>query len=62
MEAFNVVKLLLFVDIDEDTVVERAPETGPFHLARLEHGIAIRENNRRPPLLHIFHCAQGTRI
>jgi hypothetical protein len=41
IEAFNVVKLPLFVDIYEDAVLERLPKAGSFHFARLEHGIAV---------------------
>src|SRR5262249_12979527 len=41
IEALDVIKLQFFVDIDEDTVLERLAEAGSFHLARLEHGIAV---------------------
>ena len=56
IEAFDVIELLLFVDVDKDTAVERLPEAASLHLARLEHGIAVRENNRSSPLPHMFHC------
>jgi hypothetical protein len=55
IETFDVIKFLLFVDLDKDTVIERLPETRSFNLARLEHGITVRENSRYSPLLHMLH-------
>ncbi len=55
VETPNIFKLLLLVDVDEDTVVECVPEAGSFHLARLEHGIAVGEDDDGPPLLHVLH-------
>src|SRR5262249_36729235 len=37
VKALHIVKLFLFVDIDEDTVLESVPQAGSLHLARLEH-------------------------
>ena len=55
VETPDIFKLLLLVDVDEDTVVERVPEAGPFHLARLEHGIAVGQDDNGPPLLRVLH-------
>ena len=62
IETFDVAKLLLLVDIDQDVVVERAPEAGPFHLARLEHGVAVRKDHRGATLLHMFNRREGAGI
>ena len=62
VEACDIVKLFLFVDVDEDTIVEGLPQAGSFHLARLEHGIAVGEDDGGPPLPHVRHHVQCPRI
>src|SRR5262249_13465413 len=62
IETFDVFKLLLFVDVDKDAVIECVPETGSFHLAWLEYSVAVRENDCRPPLLYMLHRLQSARI
>ena len=36
------------MDVDEDVPVDCAPDSGPLDLVRLEDGIAVREDDRRP--------------
>ena len=58
VETLDIVKLLLLVDVDEDAAVERVPEAGSFHLARLEHGIAVGEDDGVP---HCCTCFTASR-
>ena len=44
----DVVELELLVDVDEDVPVDCAPDSGPLDLVRLEDGVAVREDDRRP--------------
>src|SRR5262249_46733622 len=62
IEALYVFELAFLVKVDEHMIIDRAPQAGALHLARLEHSIAIRENDRRPPLLHMFHRVEGSGI
>src|SRR6266436_6930458 len=62
IEARDVIKLPLFVDVDEDAVLECLPKAGSFHFARLEHGIAVREDDGGPPLLDMLHRVQSAGI
>src|SRR6185437_11275790 len=61
-EALDVVQFLLFVDIDQHAVLERLPQTGALDLARLEHGVPVRQNHRRPPLAGMRDRGQRPRI
>src|SRR6266436_9888880 len=62
IEARDVIKLPLFVDVDEDAVLECLPKAGSFHFARLEHGIAVGEDDGGPPLLDMLHRVQSAGI
>ena len=41
IEALYVFELVFLVNVDEHTIIDRPPQTGPFYLARLEYRIAI---------------------
>ena len=53
IKTLNLGKFLLLMDIDEHAVFESRPEPGALDLPRLEHRIAIREDNRGTPLLDV---------
>jgi len=45
----DLVELALLVDVDEDVPVHRLVEPGALAPARLEDGIAVEHDDRRPP-------------
>jgi len=40
---------LFFMDVDQHPAFHRRPEPGALDLARLEHHVAIRQNDRQSP-------------
>jgi Acetokinase family len=58
----HIVEFLLLVDVDEDAVVEGFPQARSFHLARLEHGVAVGQDDRGSPLLHVLDRVQSAGI
>ncbi len=49
-EPLDVVQFVFFVHVDQHAVFHRAPQARALHLSRLEHRIAIRQDDRRAPL------------
>src|SRR5271155_3469259 len=53
IDAFDRRQLLLFVNINQDVVVELLPEPGTIDLSRLKDRVSIRENDCAPELAHM---------
>src|SRR5215813_6798678 len=62
IEAFDVIKPLLLVHIDEHTIIECLPQPGSLDFAWLEHGISVGEDDDGPPLLYVLHRIQSSGI
>ena len=41
IKALHVIELAFLVNVDEHTIIDRAPQPAALHLAWLKHGIAI---------------------
>src|SRR5262249_39304419 len=54
INALHLGKFKLLMDINEHVAGKGRPEPGAFDLARLEHRVAIGEDDRRTPLLNVF--------
>src|SRR3974390_2223252 len=50
IEPFDVGKLVLLMNVDQHPVVERFPEARALYLARLEHGVSVRQDHGQTPL------------
>jgi hypothetical protein len=55
IKTLNLGEFFFLMDIDEHAVFEGRPESGAHNFSRLEHRIAVREDNRRTPLLDVAY-------
>ena len=55
IETLDIVELAFLVNVNEHTVFDRLPEAGALHFARLGYCVAVRKDDGRSPLLHVFH-------
>ena len=62
IKTLNFGKFPLLMDIDEHAAVESRPEPGALDLPRLEHRIAIREDDRGTPSLEVLDSLKRTCI
>ena len=58
----DIVEFFFLMNVNQNVSVHGLEKSGPFHFARLENDIAVRQNNRRPPLLDIFNDVERIRI
>src|SRR5438128_1628187 len=52
--ARDVIQLFFLVDVDQHVALHGLPDAGPLDLARLEHHVAVREDDRRAPRAELF--------
>ena len=48
--------------VDEDVPLDRRRDPGLLDLARLEHRVAVGDDDRRPTRAEMRQCIEGTRI
>src|SRR5208282_6187897 len=58
----DILQGLLFVDINKDVAFDSLENAGTLDLARLEHHIAVREDDRPAPLAETFQHVEGAGI
>jgi hypothetical protein len=59
---FDLVEHLLFVDVDEEVVVDSFGKAGTVDLPGLEDGVAIAEDDRGPPFVNVLDGIDGARV
>jgi len=55
IKTLNLGEFPLLMNIDEHAVFKSRPEPGALDLTGLEYGVAVREDNRRTPLLDMAY-------
>jgi hypothetical protein len=58
----DILQGLLFVDINKDVALDSLENVGALDLARLEHDIAVREDDRPAPLAETFQHVESAGV
>ena len=56
---FDVLQLLLLVNVDQHPALDGLEQAGAKHLARLKNHVAVGENDGRPQLANVFDRVHG---